>query len=89
MAACSLLVGPAWAQTFPATRRDSYEAAKKEGTVVWYESAPLEPMKAVAGEFEKKYPGIKVEVLRIVGVQQYQRFMQETRHASTLPTSCC
>lgn len=56
-----------------------YEAAKKEGTVVWYESAPLEPMLAIALEFEKRYPGIKVEVLRIVGVQQYQRFMQEVQ----------
>ncbi len=79
VAACSLLAGPAWAQTFPSDPTALYEAAKKEGTVVWYESAPLEPMKAVAGEFEKKYPGIKVEVLRIVGVQQYQRFMQETQ----------
>jgi ABC-type Fe3+ transport system substrate-binding protein len=56
-----------------------YELAKKEGKVVWYESAPLEPMQAVALAFEKKYPGIKVEVLRIVGIQQYQRFMQEVQ----------
>ena len=56
-----------------------YELAKKEGKVVWYESAPLEPMQAIALAFEKKYPGIKVEVLRIVGVQQYQRFMQEVQ----------
>jgi len=56
-----------------------YDLAKKEGKVVWYESAPLEPMQAVALAFEKKYPGIKVEVLRIVGIQQYQRFMQEVQ----------
>ena len=56
-----------------------YELAKKEGKVVWYESAPLEPMQAIALAFEKKYPGIKVEVLRIVGIQQYQRFMQEVQ----------
>ena len=65
--------------TYPMDEAELYEAAKKEGTVVWYESAPLEPMKAIALEFEKKYPGIKVEVLRIVGVQQYQRFMEEVQ----------
>ena len=70
---------PSSAQNFPSDDAKLYEAAKKEGTVVWYESAPLEPMRVVATEFEKKYPGIKVEVLRIVGVQQYQRFMQETQ----------
>lgn len=64
-------------QQYPADEAALYEAAKKEGTVVWYESAPLEPMKAIALDFEKKYPGIKVEVLRIVGVQQYQRFTEE------------
>lgn len=69
----------AFAQSYPTDEAKLYEAAKKEGTLVWYESGPIEPMKAVAAEFEKKYPGIKVEVLRIVGVQQYQRFMQEVQ----------
>ena len=67
--------GAALAQTYPNDDAKLYEAAKKEGTLVWYESGPLEPMKEVAAEFEKKYPGIKVEVLRIVGVQQYQRII--------------
>ena len=66
-------------QQYPTDEAALYEAAKKEGTVVWYESAPLEPMKAIALAFEEKYPGIKVEVLRIVGVQQYQRFMEEVQ----------
>lgn len=73
-----LIAGAATAQTFPTDEAALYEAAKKEGRLVWYESAPLEPMRAIAAAFEKKYPGVKVEVLRIVGVQQYQRFMQET-----------
>ncbi len=55
-----------------------YELAKKEGTVVWYGSSPLEGMKATAKDFETKYPGLKVEVLRIVGVAGYQRFVQES-----------
>ncbi len=81
------LIGAASAQSFPMNEAQLYEAAKKEGKLVWYESAPLEAMKAVAAEFEKKYPGIKVEVLRIVGVQQYQRFLQEVqanRHAADI-----
>ena len=81
--ATAALLAPltATAQTLPDPKDEAklYEAAKKEGKVVWYESAPLEPMQAIALAFEKKYPGIKVEVLRIVGVQQYQRFMQEVQ----------
>ena len=77
--ALALTAWSAFAQQFPRDEAKLYEAAKKEGKVVWYESAPLEAMKAVAAEFEKRYPGVKVEVLRIVGVQQYQRFMQETQ----------
>ena len=73
--ALALALGSAGAaaQTFPTDEARLYEAAKKEGKLVWYESAPLEAMKAVAAEFEKKYPGVKVEVLRIVGVAQYQQ----------------
>src|SRR5262249_26044522 len=52
---------------------------KKEGTVVVYESGPLEAYRAEADDFEAKYPGVKVQLTRIVGVAQYQRFMQETQ----------
>jgi ABC-type Fe3+ transport system substrate-binding protein len=55
-----------------------YDAAKKEGRLVWYVGGPLDGMNAIAAEFEKEYPGIKVETMRLVGVQQYQRFMDET-----------
>ncbi len=77
--AAMLCAAPVAAQSYPTDEAKLYEAAKKEGKVVWYESAPLEPMQAIALAFEKKYPGIKVEVLRIVGIQQYQRFMQEVK----------
>lgn len=72
---------PASAATFPDPSDEAklYEGAKREGKVAWYISAPLEPMKAIAAEFEKAYPGVVVDVLRIVGPQQYQRFMQETQ----------
>jgi iron(III) transport system substrate-binding protein len=55
-----------------------YEGAKKEGTVVWYVSGSLETMNQLGTAFSQKYPGVKVQALRFVGVAQYQRFMQET-----------
>lgn len=55
-----------------------YEAAKREGKIVWYVGGPLEGMNAVAGQFQKEFPGIAVETMRLVGVAQYQRFMDET-----------
>ena len=62
----------------PSDESGLYAAAKREGTVVWYGGAPAEPMRAMADDFEKKFPGVKVEITRLVGVAQYQRFMQET-----------
>jgi ABC-type Fe3+ transport system substrate-binding protein len=67
------------AQTYSPEEAKLYELAKKEGKVVRYVSGPLEPMQAISQAFEKRYPGIKVEILRIPGVQQYQRFMQEVQ----------
>jgi len=51
-----------------------YELAKKEGTVVWYGGGPMDRMRENAKDFETKYPGVKVEVLRFVTVAGYQRF---------------
>lgn len=71
---------PVVAQSYPAPEQEAelYAGAKKEGTVVWYGGAPLDAMQAMAADFEAKYPGVKVEIIRIIGVAQYQRFMQET-----------
>ena len=87
-AACAAIIGavtlagtaPAISQTYPSPGDEAklYELAKKDGTVVWYLSAPLEPMQALSNIFEAKYPGVKVQLLRVAGPQQYQRFMQET-----------
>ncbi len=81
LAVSAIVPGAAGAQTFPDPKDEArlYEGARKEGSLVWYVSGPIEPMKAVAEVFMKRYPGIKVETLRIVGVAQYQRFMQETQ----------
>jgi iron(III) transport system substrate-binding protein len=62
----------------PKDEAELYRLAKAEGELNWYQTSPLPPMQAVAGAFQKKYPGIKVQVLRLLGPQQYARFMQET-----------
>jgi iron(III) transport system substrate-binding protein len=53
------------------------EAAKKEGTVVWYTSLALPSAEKVAKLFEAAYPGIKVEVQRTGSQRILQRVMQE------------
>ncbi len=74
-----LPTGFAFAQ-FPDPKDEAklYQLAKKEGTLIWYGSSAHEVMKSIAKDFEAKYPGVKVEILRIVGVAQYQRFLRET-----------
>jgi iron(III) transport system substrate-binding protein len=69
----------AQAQSFPDPSDEAklYEGAKKEGTLTWYQAGPLEPFGAIAKRFEKKYPGIKTQILQISGTKQYQRFLQE------------
>jgi len=78
-AAALAAVTPAIAQLpDPSDIATLYEKAKVEGTIRWYVGSPLPALKALLAEFEKKYPGIKVELNRGAGVAQYQKFMQET-----------
>jgi iron(III) transport system substrate-binding protein len=51
-------------------------AAKKEGKVVLYTSAPLSAAQQVANSFQQKY-GIQVELFRTGGVNVLRRFMME------------
>ncbi len=80
VATAAFIVDSAAAQTFPDPKEEAklYEGARKEGTMIWYGGAPADPMRGMADDFEKKYPGIKVEINRIIGPAQYQRFVQET-----------
>lgn len=59
------------------TEEALYTDAKAEGRVVVYTSNVLDSMNAVSADFMKQYPGVQVEVTRLVGMQQYQRFAQE------------
>src|SRR5262249_51461430 len=71
---------PAAAQTFPEPGDEAklYDAAKKDGTVVVYFTYPLDVVNALGAEFGKKYPGVRLDPLRLTGLAQYQRFIQET-----------
>jgi iron(III) transport system substrate-binding protein len=51
-------------------------AAKKEGNVTLYTSAPIAAAQKVANAFQQKY-GIKVELFRSGGTQILRRFMME------------
>ena len=53
------------------------EAAKKEGTVVFYTSVELQTAEQVGAAFEKAYPGIKVQVERNGAERIFQRLQQE------------
>jgi len=52
------------------------EAAKREGKVLLYTSAPIAAAQKVANAFQKKY-GITVELFRSGGTQVLRRFMME------------
>jgi iron(III) transport system substrate-binding protein len=55
------------------------EAAKKEGTVVWYTSLALTSAEKVAKLFEAAHAPIKVEVHRTGSQRVLQRLMQEVQ----------
>lgn len=80
--ALALLASPlARADALPDPSDDAklYANAKAEGgTVVWYLNQPLEPLRLVANDFEKQYPGLHVEMQRAIGMQLFQKFTRET-----------
>src|SRR5258706_1882965 len=53
------------------------EAAKKEGTVVWYTSTDVAVSEKLAALFQAKYSGIKVQVERAGAERVFQRINQE------------
>src|SRR5882757_2183317 len=53
------------------------EAATKEGKVVYYTAIDLKVAQALAKNFEKKYPGITVQVERTGSERIFQRLAQE------------
>src|SRR5262245_1141291 len=57
-------------------------AAKKEGTVVWYTSTPIEQANKIVKLFEGE-TGIKVEMFRSGGSAILRRFLQESQAGRT------
>jgi iron(III) transport system substrate-binding protein len=71
-------MAPAAAQTMSDATRQLYEAAKAEREVTWYVSHfGLDNATAVEQAFYKKYPGIKVNVVRATAQVIYQRLNQD------------
>ncbi|GAC1585890.1 MAG: extracellular solute-binding protein [Candidatus Elarobacter sp.] len=57
-----------------------YDAAKKEGKVVWWTGHyTQQAAEKIAGSFKKKYPGIEVELLRQTGQVLFQRLTQDLK----------
>jgi iron(III) transport system substrate-binding protein len=78
-AAFAALIGPALAAPPAATpiTPQLIEAATKEGKVVLYTAIDLKVAQALAKNFEKKYPGITVQVERTGSERLFQRVSQE------------
>ena len=55
------------------------EGAKKEGSVSIYTSATVEDMSVLTPAFEKKYPGVKVQVWRAISENIVRRGVEEMR----------
>jgi iron(III) transport system substrate-binding protein len=54
-----------------------YERARKEGQVLVYSSFNAAEMNTLKDTFEKRYPGVKVEHLRLAGARLMQRILAE------------
>ncbi len=63
------------------SREQLLEGAKKEGSVLWY-AVPIPMNDVIVSEFEKKYPGVKVEVLKGGGTLLLQKFELEQESGS-------
>jgi len=76
----ALLVLAVWVASLSiASAQDAalVQAAKKEGTVMWYTSLALPSSTSIAHSFELKYPGMDVRVHRTGSQRVLQRVMQE------------
>jgi iron(III) transport system substrate-binding protein len=70
----------AQAATMSAHEKGLYEAAKKEGSIIWYVSqTTTERADGACQIFMKKYPGVKCNAVRASGQVVFQRLMQETQ----------
>ena len=87
-----LVSSPAWTQgaktlspadlaaySGPDRERVLIEGAKREGKLVWYTTLAADQNKQLAGAFEAKYPGVKVETFRTGSSALAQRLLTEAK----------
>lgn len=71
---------PASAQLSADAEKALHEAAKKEGQLTWYTAHySAETAEKMAAAFMRRYPGVKVNVVRTTAHVAYQRLTQELR----------
>ncbi len=63
----------------PDRERLLVEGAKREGKLVWYTTLAVVQNKQIAGTFEAKYPGVKVEIYRTGSSALVQRLLNEAQ----------
>jgi len=73
------LVPSSASQTADAGMEKLIEGAKKEGEVIYYASMNLEEIMALIPKFEKKYPFLKVKLVRTGGESLLNRLVSEYR----------
>jgi iron(III) transport system substrate-binding protein len=79
VALLTLLAGATGAAAQSDPTKAVYDAARREGTVVWYTSFPLDEATPLGEAFQKRYPGVKVEIVRGSGTRLIERFETEYR----------
>src|SRR3989338_1044884 len=67
---------PAWGQSVYEAKLSA--AAKKEGALVWYTAMAIDTAKPLVDAFEKKYPFVKVNYIRVGTAQMINRVITET-----------
>jgi iron(III) transport system substrate-binding protein len=63
----------------PDRERLLVEGAKREGKLVWYTTLAVVQNKQIAGTFEAKYPGVKIETYRTGSSALVQRVLNEAQ----------
>ncbi|OGQ55065.1 MAG: hypothetical protein A2W66_06065 [Deltaproteobacteria bacterium RIFCSPLOWO2_02_56_12] len=67
---------PAWGQSVYEAKLSA--AAKKEGALIWYTAMAIDTAKPLVDAFEKKYPFVKVNYIRVGTAQMINRVITET-----------
>ncbi len=79
LGALAVLAGASGASAQQDSVKALHDAARREGTVVWYTSFPLDEATPLAEAFQKRYAGVKVEIVRGSGTRLAERFETEYR----------